>query len=246
MSRTYGQIVTSSAASQIADQIQQAIMDGRLKVDDRLPTEEELAAQYGVSRPTVREALKRLAARHLIRSRRGPTGGTFVTGPSPEELAQSLGTSVTLLVATNGVTLEEMASARLEMEAVCCRLAAQGRTEEHLAGMHEELKLQRAAAISDQDFCASDVRFHRLVVDAAGNALLRFLMNALVEALMPVSNMIIFRVRDRKAIVAHHERMLAALEARDAEGAVAALGGLVHYIRDQYAKAAEARAAQPR
>ena len=246
MNGTYGQIVTSSAANQIADQIQQAIMDGRLKVDDRLPTEEELAAQYGVSRPTVREALKRLAARHLIRSRRGPTGGTFVSGPSPEELAQSLGTSVTLLVATSGVTLDEMATARLEMEAVCCRLAAQGRTEAHLAGMREELAIQRDAAISDQDFCASDVRFHRLIVEAAGNALLRFLMNALVEALMPVSNMIIFRVRDRLEIIAHHERMLAALEARDADGAAEALGGLVHYIRDQYAKAEEARANRPR
>lgn len=74
MEPSYGQIVTTSAASQIADQLQQAIMDGRLKVDERLPTEEELAAQFGVSRPTVREALKRLAARHLIRSRRGPTG----------------------------------------------------------------------------------------------------------------------------------------------------------------------------
>jgi len=246
MEPTYGQIVTTSAASQIADPLQQAIMDGRLKVDERLPTEEELAAQFGVSRPTVREALKRLAARHLIRSRRGPSGGTFVAGPSPEELAASLGTSVTLLVATGGVSLDEMATARLEMEAVCCRLAAQNRTEAHLAALEAEIALQRSAALSDQDFCASDVRFHRAVVEAAGNALLRFLMNAVVEALMPVSNMIIFRVRDRKEIIAHHERMLAAIAARDGEGAVAALGGLVRYIRAQYAKAAQARAAAHR
>lgn len=163
-----------------------------------------------------------------------------------EEPAHSPGTSVTLLVATNGVTLEEMATARLEMEGVCGRLVAQGRTEAHLAGMREELAVQRDAAIFDQDFCASDVRFHRLIADAAGKALMRFLMNALVEALMPVSNMIIFGVRDRMEIVAHHERLLAALEARDAGGAAAALGGLVHYIRDQYAKAAEARVAHPR
>lgn len=246
MEPSYGQIVTTSAASQIADQLQQAIMDGRLKVDERLPTEEELAAQFGVSRPTVREALKRLAARHLIRSRRGPTGGTFVTGPSPEELATSLGTSVTLLVATGGVSLEEMATARLEMEAVCCRLAALNRTEAHLSALEAEIALQRTASLSDQDFCASDVRFHRTIVDAAGNALLRFLMNAVVEALMPVSNMIIFRVRDRKEIVAHHETLLAALRDRDGEAAVTALGGLVRYIRAQYEKAEEARkAARP-
>lgn len=245
MESTYGQIVTSSAASQIAEQLQQAIVDGRLKVDERLPTEEELAAQFGVSRPTVREALKRLAARHLIRSRRGPSGGTFVTGPSPEELAASLGTSVTLLVAGGGVTLDEMATARLEMEAVCCRLAALNRSDAHLAMLEAEIALQHDTGISDQDFCASDVRFHRAIVEAAGNPLLRFLMNAVVEALMPVSNMIIFRVRDRKEIVAHHEAMLAALRARDGEAAVAALSGLVHYIRAQYARADEARKARP-
>ncbi|MBX5455141.1 MAG: GntR family transcriptional regulator [Acidobacteriia bacterium] len=241
MESTYGQIVTTSVASQIADQLQQAIMDGRLKVDQRLPTEEELAARFGVSRPTVREALKRLAARHLVRSRRGPSGGTFVTGPSPEELATSLGTSVALLVATGRVSLDEMATARLEMEAVCCRLAAQNRTEQDLAALQEEIAIQHDVSISDQDFCASDVRFHRAIVNAAGNALLRFLMNAVVEVVTPVSNMIIFRVRDRKEIVAHHERMLAAIAARDADAAVEALGGLVDYIRAQYAKAEEAR-----
>jgi len=244
MDPSYGQIVTTSAASQIADQLQQAIMDGRLKVDERLPTEEELAARFGVSRPTVREALKRLAARHLIRSRRGPSGGTFVAGPSPEELAASLSTSVTLLVATGGVSLDEMATARLEMEAICCRLAAQHRTEAQLETLAAEIALQRSATLGDADFCASDVRFHRAIVEAAGNALLRFLMNAVVEVLMPVSNMIIFRVRDRREIVAHHERMLAALRARDGEAAAAALGGLVHYIRDQYAKAEQARASR--
>ena len=69
------QIVTKSAAKQIAEHIRGAILEGRLKGDERLPTEEELAARYGVSRPTVREALKRLAAQNLISSKRGPAGG---------------------------------------------------------------------------------------------------------------------------------------------------------------------------
>ncbi|MGC8537156.1 MAG: winged helix-turn-helix domain-containing protein, partial [Rhizomicrobium sp.] len=61
----YRPIVTTSMATQIADVIQQAILDGTLRINERLASEEELAAQFGVSRPTVREALKRLAARHL-------------------------------------------------------------------------------------------------------------------------------------------------------------------------------------
>ena len=71
-------LTTQSLARQIAEQLRDAIVAGRLGADERLPGEEQLAKQFGVSRPTVREALKRLAAQHLIRSRRGPTGGTFV------------------------------------------------------------------------------------------------------------------------------------------------------------------------
>ncbi|MDH2329140.1 FadR/GntR family transcriptional regulator [Cereibacter sp. SYSU M97828] len=240
----YEPIVTTSAASQIANQLQQAIVDGRLKVDERLPTEEELAAQFGVSRPTVREALKRLAARHLIRSRRGPAGGNFVSGPSPEDLAASLSTSVNLLVATGGTSLDEMATARLELESICCRHAVRKRTAAHLAALRAELRLQRSEGISDQDFCASDVRFHRAIVQAADNALLRFLMNAFLEALMPVSNMIIFRVRDRAIITTHHERIVDALEQRDEDAAISELGSLVAYIRGQYEAADRDNAAR--
>jgi DNA-binding FadR family transcriptional regulator len=241
---SYGQIVTDSVASQIAEAIQQAIMDGRLKVNDRLPTEEELAARYGVSRPTVREALKRLAARHLIRSRRGPAGGTFVRGPSPEELGQSLGTAATLLLAVGGIELDEVATARSELETICCRLAAKNRTAEHLEELQVEIALQKNASITDQDFCASDVRFHRVIVKAAGNPLIAFLMNAVIDVLLPVSNMIIFRVRDRQMIVAHHERIAKALKRGDGAIAITALHGLMKYTREQYAAAEKARLAR--
>lgn len=236
------QIVTTSAANQIAEAIQQAIVNGSLKADDRLPTEEALAVQFGVSRPTVREALKRLAARHLIRSRRGPAGGTFVNGPSPDELAQSFSTAATLMVAAGGVSLDDIATVRAEMEAICFRLAAQNRKPQHIAAMRAEIAFQQTESIADEEFCASDVRFHRLIVEAGGNTLLRFLMNAIVEGLMPVSNMIIFRVRDRKSIVGFHVEIADAIEAGDGDAAVESLNGLIRYIRDQYAAADKARA----
>ena len=238
----YDQLVTASLAGQIADSLEQAILERRLKIDERLPTEEDLAARFGVSRPTVREALKRLAARHLIRSRRGPAGGTFVTGPSPEQLAQSLCTAATLMVATGGAGLDDMASARLEMEAICCRLAAANRTDAHLAAMRSEIAIQRDQGVTDQEFCASDVRFHRAVANAAGNPIICLLMNVVIEALMPVTNMIIVHVRERRSVVRQHERIAKALAARDAGQAVAALTDLTHYIRLQYRRAEQARA----
>lgn len=242
MAVEFESVVTASAAKQIAESLRAAIMDGRLKVDERLPTEDELALRFKVSRPTVREALKRLAAQHLIRSRRGPAGGNFVASPAPEEAALSLANATTLMVAVGDISLDDMATARLELETVCCRLAAEHRTEAHLEAMRRELERQRSEGLTDEEFCASDIRFHRALVDACGNALLQFLMHAVVEALQPVSNMIIFRVRDRQAIISYHDRILRALEVRDVEAGATALADLVAYTRERYREALDRRA----
>jgi GntR family transcriptional repressor for pyruvate dehydrogenase complex len=241
---SYGQIVTASAAIQIADAIEQMIVRGQLRVDERLPGEAELATRFGVSRPTVREALKRLAARHLIRSRRGAAGGNFVSGPSPEDLSASIGTATALMVATGQIDLDQIAVARVEMEAACCKLAAENRTTEQLAALQAEIEIEQDMSISDTEFCASEVTFHRLVVDATGNPLMRFLMNAIIEMLLPISNMVIYRVRDRRMIVGFHQRVVTALEQRNADDAIAAVRELIAYTRDLYVAADAARKAR--
>ena len=123
MAINFQPLVAESLAKQIAENIRSSILDGSLKVDDQLPTEEVLAAKFNVSRPTIREALKRLAAQNLIRSRRGPTGGTFVNRPSQEELRSSLAGAAMLMVSMGKFSLSEIAEARRELELPCCRLA---------------------------------------------------------------------------------------------------------------------------
>ena len=71
---------SADLSAQIAQAIRDAIVSGDLNVDTRLPSEAELADQFNVSRPTVREALKRLAAQSLIRTQRGATGGPLSNG----------------------------------------------------------------------------------------------------------------------------------------------------------------------
>lgn len=237
MTIKYQPLVTDSLAKQIAESIRDAIIEGSLKVDDRLPTEEELAQRFEVSRPTIREALKRLAAQNLIRSRRGPTGGTFVNRPSQEEIRSALTEASMLLVSMGEFSLEEIAEARQELELICCRLAAARREEAQLKAMAAELELQRDPALSDVDFCASDVRFHRALVDATHNPVLQFVMFAVIEALQPAANLVIFRFRKRELIVSQHERIYTAIEARDAETATSVLTEQMGYLREQYAQA---------
>ena len=218
-----------------------SVEGGSLKVDDQLPTEEVPAEKFNVSRPTIREALKRLAAQNLVRSRRGPTGGTFVNRPSQEDLRSSLTGAAMLLVSMGEFSLSEIAEARRELELTCCRLAAERREDEHLLALAEEIERQKNPATTDVDFCASDVRFHRALVDATRNPVLQFVMFAVIEALQPATNLVIFRFRERDKILAQHERIYGAIRAGDAGSAEAAMAEQMNYLCEQYAQAQEWR-----
>src|SRR3982074_2451526 len=149
MTIDYQGLVTQGLARQIAEKIRDAILEGRIQVHERLPTEEELAAKFSVSRPTTCEALKRLAAQNLIRSRRGPPGGTFVNQPRREEARLMGATAARWLVSMGACALSDIAGARQEIELVCCRLAARRRTDEQLAAMAREIEQQRDSSLTD-------------------------------------------------------------------------------------------------
>lgn len=238
----YDEVVRTGIARQVSDNIRSAIMDGRLKIDERLPTEEELARSFGISRPTVREALKRLAAQNLIHSKRGPTGGNFVKRPDPEGLSKAITGAATLLVGIGAFDIEEIITARLETEAVCCRLAAANHSEADLAAMEAEIGVQLDETISDEDFCASDVRFHRALVDSTGNGPLKLMMYTVIEAFIPITNMIVFRVRERRHVASLHQEIVDAVRAREDAKAADALARLLAYVRESYSAVLDARA----
>ncbi len=241
MSIKFEPVVATSVTKQIAEQIKASIMDGRLKADDRLPTEHDLAEQFGVSRPTIREALKRLAAQNLIHSRRGPTGGTFVRRPTEEEVRANLITEATLLVSFGEFDLPDIAEARHELERMCGRLAAERRDEASLTAMAREVEKQKEERISDEDFCASDVRFHRALVDASGNPVLQFVMSTVIEALQPIENMVIFKFRDKQKIIRQHEKILKAIRSGDPDRTEKAITEQMTYLGHLFGKVAAMR-----
>ncbi|CDZ58579.1 GntR domain protein [Neorhizobium galegae bv. orientalis] len=238
----YDEVVRTGIARQVSDNIRSAIMDGRLKIDERLPTEEDLAKSFGISRPTVREALKRLAAQNLIHSKRGPTGGNFVKRPDPEGLSKAITGAATLLVGIGAFDIEEIITARLETEAVCCRLAAANRSETDLVAMEAEIAVQLDEAVSDEDFCASDVRFHRALVESTGNGPLKLMMYTVIEAFIPITNMIVFRVRERRHVASLHQEIVDAVRSREDAKAADALARLLAYVRESYSAVLDARA----
>ncbi|MCP4129291.1 MAG: FadR family transcriptional regulator [Gammaproteobacteria bacterium] len=244
MSIDYRPLNTVSLSQQVANKIREAIASGTLKPEERLPSETELAERFRVSRPTIREALKRLAAQNLVRSQRGPTGGTFVTRPSPGELGESLTGAMTLLAGLGEFTLQEITTARRGLESICCRLAAEYHGEKHLQEIQMEIGLQQNSKLSHEDFCASDVRLHRAIADATNNGVLKFVMYAVIESLQPVANLVSFRHRERGVIVDQHQRLLAAIEKRDPDLAESVIQEQVDYLHQQQLRAKSAMQAK--
>lgn len=244
MELDYDTIVRSGLARQVAETIRAAILDGRLRIDERLPNEEELARRFKVSRPTVREALKRLAAQNLISSRRGPAGGNFVTRPDLDAVSRTLTGATTLLVGLGAFGVDEMVAARIETEIVCCRMAAANRSEADIEAMAAEIALQRQEDTSDEEFCASDVRFHRALVTATANGPMQLMMHTVIESFIPVTNLLTYRTRERKRTFDAHERILRAVEQRDGDGAAALMRRHLDGMHGEVTAALEQRAAR--
>lgn len=208
-----------SLPDQIAEAIRDRIVAGELSLDQRLPTESELAESFGVSRPTIREALKRLAAKNLIRSKRGVSGGNFITVPTDDQVRSDLRTTATLLVSHQIFSLADVAESRRLLESDCARLAAERRDSADLHALHDALERQERTDLSDEQFCEADVTFHSLVAQAAHNPVLDYVMVFALEALHPSTNLIINRFRQRGEVTALQRRLLEAIEKRDPETA---------------------------
>src|SRR5436305_5824307 len=130
----FAPVAVARASSAIAEQIRTAIVTGRLKAGDRLSPERELAEQFGVSRVTVRDALRTLEAMGLIEVKVGARGGAFVTAPTGSKVAETM-SDMMMMSAT---TPEDIVEARLVVELGTVTLACARATEEDLAGLRRQ------------------------------------------------------------------------------------------------------------
>lgn len=162
------------AYEQVADQLRDLIVSGRLTPGDRLPVEAKLSATFGVSRSTVREALRSLTAQNLVYTSRGVAGGTFVSATTPGLLTSYLETGLSLLSGMDAITADELLEARELVEAPAARLAAQRRTADDIAEMRAAIERESGGTGRGAKF-EHNTQFHVLVLTAAGNKLVEVL-----------------------------------------------------------------------
>ncbi len=160
------------AYQQVADQLRASILRGDVSPGDRLPVEAELAGMFGVSRSTIREALRVLSSERLLRTVRGVGGGSFVLRPDPEHVSDFLQTSIGLLSGTHQVSLEELVEVRTRLEVAAAGFAARRATPADV----ELLRTAGEAALagSDDGYQASR-EFHVVLLQVAGNRLMEVL-----------------------------------------------------------------------
>jgi GntR family transcriptional repressor for pyruvate dehydrogenase complex len=213
----------------LAEDLRAQITSGRLRPGDRLPAEPQLCAQSGVSRSTVREALRLLASQNLIVTVRGVAGGSFVAEPSPARLADALTLGVGLLVSAGHLAPEQVFEAREAFEVPASGLAAQRRTEEQLAALGGAL-FDPATAGHDA-MLAAHRAFHSGVAAATGNPLFE-LMTRPLYADRDGWGWVTRAPRFWQRVDADHRRILGAIAARDADAAMAAARAHLTHLRE--------------
>jgi GntR family transcriptional repressor for pyruvate dehydrogenase complex len=221
------------AYEQVADQLLDMINSGELKPGDRLPSEAELAADFGVSRTTVREAMRILATRNLIQTRKGMAGGHFIVEPTVGSISEFLVANYGLLTAANTVTLEHLLQVREMIEGPAAAIAARNRDDDDLAKLRTALS-DDIDAISDVEALAKFRNFHLYLLEATKNHLL-------VVAAVPIFTVLqstVVRRRPTKQVIAElerdHQNIYAAVEARDAAGAHRLMDEHLSYLRVNY------------
>src|SRR5207253_1753843 len=127
------------AYEQVAERLRERVVSGDLPPGARLPNESVLAQDFAVSRATVREALRSLAAQNMIRTAKGAGGGSFVTSPSVDGVSDFLHSSIALMAHAEDVTLEQLIEARELLEVPAARLAAERRHTELVERLEEAI-----------------------------------------------------------------------------------------------------------
>ena len=200
----FQKVKIARASEEVIKQVENAIFSGRFSPGERLPSERELAEQFGLSRMTIRDALRVLESTGLVQIKVGAGGGTFVREPNLDQFSNSLSS----MLRFKKTTILELAEARKVVETATAELAAQRATAEDLeALLHAVESARQALESGDPHYMPHSLDFHVALARAARNHVLNLTVNSfrtllaeVLEKLLPTPDMAERAVRDHWAI----------------------------------------------
>ncbi len=217
---------TNLSRTTLPEQIAQSLLDfissNDLKPGDLLPSETALAADFGVSRPVVREALKSLVGQGIIEIINGR--GAMVKDINDESLRLFFQRAVQI----KHSTITELLEVRRPLEIQSAMLAAQRRTDEEMVQLRTIIMDMRQCLHNMEVYAKLDLAFHLQVACATHNAMMYYLISSIREALKDaIGETLSHRRTDEQCqqLQAEHEAILGAIEQRDATAAGKAITG---------------------
>jgi GntR family transcriptional repressor for pyruvate dehydrogenase complex len=225
-------IKSRRAFEEVANQIKQMIFQGIFNPGDKLPPESELAAQFGVGRQSIREALRILELSGFISTQKGGGGGSVIK----DAISATISRLFLDACHMEKIPLEELTQARVEIERVVLRHAVLNADEADLKALRDNLREARGKSDANKVIVAENIQFHMLMAEASKNKLFVIVVQAITGAvrhfmaqLKPDPKMDDDEawyndqiMRSRKTL-AYHEAIVDAMEVQDVEKATDAL-----------------------
>ena len=207
---SFAKINTAPTYRRLYDAIETEIVRGRLKPGSKLPTETDLAGQFGVNRSTVREAIRLLEQTGLVE--RASSRRLIVSKPSTDQLANGISRALIM----HQVTFLELWSAMRAVEPAVAEAAAENISDEQLALLEANVQESREVVGNSKKFCELDYSFHAILAEVAGNKVLNIAREPFNLLFHPAVTRVMSQLsqattRSQEA----HEQLLEALRMRD-------------------------------
>lgn len=235
------QVIRSARAfEEIAQQIRTELAQGRLKVGTRLPSERALSEQFGVSRNTLREALRSLEHAGLIRLQKGASGGAFISGRSGDAIA----TGLMDMYHMGAIQPAHLTEARIWLESILVREACARATPADIEALTKNVEAAEEAMRQD-DFparAATNLEFHRILARMTGNPIMVIVMNGVLNVLAEFIGQV--GHYENAYVLPSRRRFLKHIAARDADAAVAEMESILKRLQRSYLSKVEAGAAE--
>ena len=218
------QTVAEAISAEILDLLRQK----ELKPGDKLPPERDLAEMLGVSRPSLREALRALSIMKVVEVRQGD--GTYVSALKTEELVEHL----EFVFMLDDSTTLQLFEARKIVETGNASLAAVRISDEELAALHACQEKSEHAVDDPEAFMQADIELHEIITRAARNPMLERFM-ASIKTLSRASRHRTTHIKKvRETVVDHHRQIVMALENHDPEATGVAMLHHLEFVEQMY------------
>jgi DNA-binding FadR family transcriptional regulator len=222
--------LTKRAFDSIIDQVREQLRAGVLRPGQKLPSEREFAVQLGVSRNTVREAVRMLEIAGLVSLKKGAAGGAFITSSNSEALAQGLVDGLSLA----NFSIADLMEARIALESAIAKRASAEATSAHVEELRRLVEVAKAFEGPDQWALRLDahVAFEKRMAEIAGNPILLLLQRPLLDLTSKISLRIGPSVGDE--IWLERDELLDALAAHDGDRAAKLVEGYLELLHESW------------